>query len=66
MIIDRYTKVVLTIIAAALSVLALRELVPSATAFGQSDCGGRGAYGIDRPCKLEVTIRHSGSVRISD
>ena len=52
---DRYTKAVLTIIAAALCVLALREVIPSATAFGQSDGGGVVGY-FAKPCKLEVTI----------
>lgn len=58
---DRYTKAVLTIIAAALAVIALREVIPSATALGQSNCGG--TY---NPCNLNVTVtlHHSGPIRL--
>ena len=37
--VDRYTKVILTVIAAALVALAARQAVPSASAAG-SECSG--------------------------
>ena len=37
--IDRYTKVTLTVIATALSIIALHSIVPPARAQTTSDCG---------------------------
>ena len=36
---DRYTKTVLTIIAVALTVLAIHHVIPTATAVGAAQCG---------------------------
>jgi hypothetical protein len=42
MTIDRYTKVVLTVIAVALSVIAINGAIPKASALGEP-CGGLGS-----------------------
>ena len=58
---DRYTKIVLTIIAAALCAIVVRNEIPTATAFGQSACGGEIGMGrLTRPCHLVVTIKAHG------
>ena len=46
--VDRYTKIVLTIIASALAVLALEQAVPKAVALGDG-CGG-----INNPCYVKA------------
>ena len=61
---DRYTKIVLTIIAAALCAIVIRNEIPTAGAFGQSSCGGTRYSGTPDPCHLAVTIKHSGTVTI--
>lgn len=55
--IDRYTKAVLTVIAAALTVLCVQNWTSEATAQG-SDCGG-----ISRPCAVtnERNLTFGGS-----
>jgi hypothetical protein len=57
MIVDRYTKTVLTVIAAALVALVIQEAAPKATAQSGMDCGRSSGF----PCyitsrePLEVT-----------
>jgi len=53
---DRYTKVVLTVIAIALSVIAARLSVPSAMALGD----GCGSY--SDPCNVTGSVDVSGTV----
>ena len=55
---DRYTKVVLTLIAAALVTLAAHEFVPPASAQRGEDCGSH-----DNPCY--VTARPDNPVYIT-
>lgn len=54
-IVDGYTKVVLTIIAAALCVLIGQNMVSSASAFGNVNCGGHSV----NPCWMRVEVRGS-------
>jgi hypothetical protein len=51
MIIDRYTKGVLTVIAVALATIAVQQIVPTARALG--DCG----QSRSSPCFIEVVGR---------
>ena len=55
--VDGYTKVVLTVIAAALCILVGQNMVPTASALGQSECGDALL-----PCHIAIEIRHSGSI----
>ena len=48
--VDRYTKVVLTVIALALSLLALQGLIPSVVAGAHGPCGS--AY--HKPCHIKI------------
>ena len=60
---DRYTKIVLTIIAAALCAIVVRNEIPTAAAIGGVTCGS--AVGrVPGPCHLAVTIKHTGRVTI--
>ena len=56
--VDPYTKVVLTVIAAALCILIGQNMVPSASALGQSSCGS-----IVSPCHVEIAVDLSGYVQ---
>ncbi len=49
--VDGYTKVVLTVIAAALCILVGQNMVPTASAFGESDCGRSFS-----PCVIELRV----------
>ena len=49
--VDRYTKIVLTIIALSLCVLVIQNSIPTANAVGQ-DCGSWSS-----PCHVKVTNR---------
>ncbi len=54
--VDNYTKIVLTVIAIALCVLAVQNTLPTqtASAFGESECGT-----LHEPChlRIEVSVR---------
>jgi hypothetical protein len=55
---DRYTKVMLTIIAVSLSIIAGRDLLPSpAAAQFEGQCGSSSA-----PCYIEMTTMPCGSL----
>lgn len=59
--IDRYTRIVLTVIAVALSVIAVRQVVPLATAqsWRESGCGGLGTACYVRWTEtLPVRVQH--------
>lgn len=56
--IDRYTKAVLTVIAAALVVIAVRQAMPPASAQIQAPCGDR-----FKPCY--VVTGHSDVLRVT-
>jgi hypothetical protein len=47
--VDRYTKTVLTVIAAALVAIVIREVVPKAIAQSGMDCGG-----VTNPCYVDT------------
>ena len=51
--VDRYTKVILTVIAAALVALVVQQAVPSASAAGGSGCGLHSW----EPCYVTVVAR---------
>lgn len=63
--IDIYSKIVLTVIAVSLCALVIQNFAPSASAFGQSNCGSRFS-----PCKIQIEIKgdldfgHSGNVSV--
>ncbi|WP_428097166.1 hypothetical protein [Candidatus Rariloculus sp.] len=56
-VVDGYTKVVLTVIAVALCILVGQNMVPTASALGQSNCGRLGV-----PCYVEIDVNLSGRV----
>ena len=56
--VDTYTKIVLTVIGIGLCALVIQNSVPSASALGQSSCGGQ-SYSA---CHIKLEIEHSGSV----
>jgi hypothetical protein len=47
---DRYTKIVLTVIAVSLSVIATRQVIDTATAQSSGECG----FGFLPPCEVFV------------
>ena len=59
---DRYTKVTLTVIAAALVVLAIKQLTPIASATGTGACGTKAKpcfVAVERDRPLELVISES-------
>ena len=56
--IDAYTKIVLTVIAAVLCILVGQNMVPPASALGQSNCGS-----VLSPCHIEIDVNLSGRVQ---
>jgi len=57
--VDRYTKVVLTIIALALSLLALQGLIPSVVAQSRLSCGS-----LISPCHVVLDLDQAYSDKI--
>ena len=57
--IDKYTKLMLTIIAVALSVIAARDLAPTSAVAKAGDCGS-----INHPCYIDYAGSGGLPVRI--